>query len=81
MNPELSFQEYNTAAWVEDYLQNKLGLKTQRLATTGVVALIEGSGNNTGRVVGLRADMDALPITEVNDGREYRSKVEGKTNC
>jgi amidohydrolase len=77
MNPELSFQEYNTAAWVEDYLQNKLGLKTQRLATTGVVALIEGAKNNTGRIVGLRADMDALPITEVNDGREYRSKVEG----
>jgi amidohydrolase len=77
MNPELSFQEYNTAAWVEDYLQNKLGLKTQRLATTGVVALIEGEGKSGGRVVGLRADMDALPITEVNDGREYRSKVEG----
>lgn len=77
MNPELSFQEYNTAAWVEDYLQNKLGLKTQRLATTGVVALIEGAGKSGNRVVGLRADMDALPITEVNDGREYRSKVEG----
>lgn len=77
MNPELSFQEYNTAAWVEDYLQNKLGLKTQRLAKTGVVALIEGKSDNNKKVVGLRADMDALPITEVNDGRPYRSKNEG----
>lgn len=77
MNPELSFQEYNTAAWVEDYLQNKLGLKTQRLANTGVVALIEGSGDAGKKVVGLRADMDALPITEVDDGRTYRSLKDG----
>lgn len=77
MNPELSFQEYNTAAWVEDYLQNKLGLKTQRLAKTGVVALIEGEQKDSNKVVGLRADMDALPITEVNDGRPYRSQNEG----
>lgn len=75
-NPELSFQEYKTAAFVEDYLQNKLGLKTQRLANTGVVALIEGK-NPGKKVVGLRADMDALPITEVEDGRVYRSKNEG----
>lgn len=77
MNPELSFQEFNTATWVEDYLENKLGLKTQRLANTGVVAIIEGKGQGLNKVVALRADMDALPITEVNDGRPYRSKNEG----
>lgn len=77
MNPELSFQEYNTAAWVEDYLQNKLGLESRRLANTGVVALIEGKGKEGNKVVGLRADMDALPITEVSDGRPYRSLNEG----
>ena len=77
MNPELSFHEFKTAAWVEEYLQNKLGLNTQRLANTGVVALIQGTGKNGNRVVGLRADMDALPITEVNDGRPYRSNTEG----
>jgi amidohydrolase len=77
MNPELSFQEFNTAAWVEGYLQNNLGLKTQRLAKTGIVALIEGTQKSGGKVVGLRADMDALPIMEVNDGRPYRSKVDG----
>jgi amidohydrolase len=75
-NPELSFNEYETAAYVEDYLQNKLGLKTQRLAKTGVIALIEGQNPNN-KVVGLRADMDALPIVEVNDGRPYRSQKEG----
>ncbi len=75
-NPELSFQEFETQKFIENYLQNTLGLKTQRLANTGVVALIEGK-NPSKRVVGLRADMDALPITEVNDGRPYRSKVEG----
>ena len=75
-NPELSFHEYETAALVETYLQQQLGLSTQRLANTGVVATIEGI--NPGRkTVGLRADMDALPIVEVNDGRVYRSKKEG----
>ncbi len=75
-NPELSFQEHETAALVEDYLQNTLGLQTQRLANTGVVARIEGKNPNS-KTVGLRADMDALPIVEVNDGRPYRSKKEG----
>ena len=74
-NPELSFQEFETAAFVESELQ-ALGLKTQRLANTGVVAIIEGK-NPSKKVVGLRADMDALPIVEVSDGREYRSKKEG----
>ncbi len=74
-NPELSFQEHETAALVEKELQS-LGLKTQRLANTGVVAVIEGK-NPSKKVVGLRADMDALPIVEVNDGRPYRSKKEG----
>ena len=74
-NPELSFQEQETAALVEKEL-HALGLKTQRLANTGVVAIIEGK-NPSKKVVGLRADMDALPIVEVNDGRVYRSKKEG----
>ena len=74
-NPELSFQEHETAALVEKEL-HALGLKTQRLANTGVVAIIEGK-NPTKKVVGLRADMDALPIVEVNDGRVYRSQKEG----
>lgn len=75
MHPELSFKEFKTAELVENYLKS-IGLETQRLANTGVVALIQGK-NPSARVVGLRADMDALPIVEVNDGRPYRSQNEG----
>jgi len=75
-NPELSFCEFETAQLIETYLQEELGLKTQRLAKTGVIALIEGQ-NPASKVVGLRADMDALPIVEVEDGRPYRSQNEG----
>lgn len=75
MNPELSFQEFKTAAFVEEYL-GKLGIPTTRLANTGVVGIIEGK-NPSKKVVGLRADMDALPIVEVNDNRPYRSLNEG----
>ncbi len=74
-NPELSFQEFETQKKVESYL-NGLGLETQRVANTGVVALIKGKHPEK-RCVALRADMDALPITEVKDGREYRSQNEG----
>ncbi len=64
-HPELSFQEHETVAFVTAQLQ-KLGLQTQAIAETGVVALIEGR-NPGARTVALRADMDALPITEQNE--------------
>ncbi len=75
-HPELSFQEFETQKFIENYLQNELGLTTKRMANTGVVALIEGK-NPSKKVIGLRADMDALPITEVEDGRSYRSMNDG----
>lgn len=75
MNPELSFQEFETATFVENFL-NRLGIENRRLANTGVVGIIRGK-NPGKKVVGLRADMDALPITEVNDNRPYRSLNEG----
>ncbi|RPD49964.1 amidohydrolase [Hymenobacter sediminis] len=64
-HPELSFKEHNTVAFVTEQLQ-QLGLQTQPIAGTGVVALIEGR-NPGSRTVALRADMDALPITEQNE--------------
>ena len=65
-NPELSFQEYNTARFVAQKLKD-IGLTPQEgIADTGVVALIEGK-NPESKVIGLRADMDALPIFEKND--------------
>ena len=64
-HPELSFQEFETAAFVTEQLK-QLGLNPQPMATTGVVALIEGR-NPGSRTVALRGDMDALPILEQND--------------
>ncbi|SHI68809.1 amidohydrolase [Hymenobacter daecheongensis DSM 21074] len=73
-HPELSFQEFNTAAFVKEQLE-KLGLHPQPMATTGLVVLIEGQ-NPGRRVVALRADMDALPIQEQNEV-PYRSRNPG----
>jgi amidohydrolase len=64
-HPELSFHEVNTSAFVAGKL-DALGLTYQRMADNGLVALIKGD-KPSDRVVALRADMDALPITEAND--------------
>lgn len=78
-HPELSFQERNTARFVADQLK-AIGIQPQEgVADTGLVALIEGrKGDDTSgnRVIALRADMDALPIHEVNNV-PYKSTVEG----
>jgi amidohydrolase len=74
-NPELSYQEHQTAKFVADKLRS-FGLQPQEgIAGTGVVALIEGR-NPSSRSIALRADMDALPINEANKV-EYRSKNKG----
>ena len=74
-NPELSFKEFKTAAFVADKLK-ALGITpTEGVAGTGLVATIEGK-NPHSKVVALRADMDALPIVEANDV-PYKSTVEG----
>lgn len=65
-HPELSFQEENTSAFIASRLR-AWGISFQSgLAGTGIVALIEGK-NPSSRVIALRADMDALPIQEMND--------------
>ncbi|MGI8892985.1 MAG: M20 metallopeptidase family protein [Bacteroidia bacterium] len=75
-NPELSFQEYNTAKFISEILSdNNIEHKTG-IAGTGIVGIIKGKGKGTGKTIALRADMDALPITEKNDV-EYKSKNEG----
>ena len=73
-NPELSFQEYNTSAFVKQEL-DKLLIPYTAMADTGVVALIQGELPSD-KVIALRADMDALPIQEV-DGRDYGSNNPG----
>ena len=73
--PELSMQEFQTSAFVVQKLQ-EFGIPYKDgIAKTGVVALIKGS-NPDSKVVGLRADMDALPITEENDV-DYKSMNPG----
>lgn len=65
-HPELSFQENNTVAFVEEKLR-AMGIdKIEPKANTGLVALIEGK-NPSEKIISLRADMDALPINEAND--------------
>ncbi len=73
-NPELSFEEYETSAFVKSKL-DELGISYQKMADTGIVAHIKGS-KPSDKVVALRADMDALPILEANDV-PYRSKKDG----
>jgi len=74
-NPELSFQEYQTAKYVADALRT-IGLEpVEGIADTGTSALIEGK-NPSKKVIALRADIDALPITEAND-IPYKSKNAG----
>ncbi len=73
-NPELSFQEYNTAKFITNCLK-KWDIDTEPMANNGVYAKITGK-NPSSRIFALRADIDALPITETNDC-EYRSMNEG----
>ena len=73
-NPELSYQEFKTAAYVKAQLL-EMGIASEEKATTGLVAIIEGK-NPASRVMALRADMDALPIQEQNDV-SYKSTVPG----
>ena len=64
-NPELSYQEFKTAAFVQDQL-SRMNIGFEVVANTGIVATIKGNNPDT-RVIALRADMDALPIVEEND--------------
>lgn len=74
-NPELSYQEFNTVAYVKEQLQ-AIGIRNIRsVATTGLVVDIPGK-NPESKTVALRADMDALPIHEANDV-PYKSQNPG----
>ena len=71
-NPELSNREFKTAEKVANHLKS-LGLEVETgIAHTGVVGILKG--DQAGKVVALRADMDALPVTERND-LPFRSTV------
>lgn len=73
-HPELSFQEKETASFIQTILQKYRIPFTDGWAGHGIVATIEGE--ETGPAIGLRADMDALPIQEMNK-TSYASKNPG----
>ncbi len=79
MHPELGFDCHETAAFVVERLR-EFGITEihENIATSGVVAIIDGQGD--GATIGLRADMDALPMSE-ETGLEYASTVEGKMHA
>ncbi len=78
-HPELQFECHQTAAFVAEQLRG-FGVDEihEGIATTGVIAIIEGRG--AGPTIGLRADMDALPITE-QTGLEHASTIPGRMHA
>ncbi|MEP3686765.1 MAG: M20 aminoacylase family protein [Sulfitobacter dubius] len=80
-HPELLFDLPETSKFVEEKLRS-FGITdiTTGIAQTGVVAVIEGQSNTSGRTIGLRADMDALPVMEAT-GLPYASKTPGKMHA
>ena len=80
-HPELAFEEIRTSGIVAQRLR-ALGMEVQTgIAKTGVVGLLRGSaGGEQARTIAIRADMDALPVQELNEV-EYRSQVEGKMHA
>ena len=76
-NPELGYQEFKTAKFVADKLK-EFGVDAihEGIATTGVVGVLHGKNGSGKKAIGLRADMDALPIEEVGD-HPYKSQTQG----
>ena len=80
-NPELQFDVHQTAQFVAEKLRS-FGVDevVEGIGRTGVVGVIKGKTNQSGKVIGLRADMDALPIKEVRD-LPYKSSNDGKMHA
>jgi len=76
-HPELGFEEHRTARVVQENLAH-LGIEHHvGIGQTGIVAVIPGRRSGSGRSVGLRADMDALPLQEENEFA-HKSRYEGR---
>jgi amidohydrolase len=75
-HPELSFQEYNTSKFIKDQLDEWNISYRDGFVKTGIVARIVGEKNSSSKRIAIRADIDALPISEENTC-SYRSQNEG----
>ena len=80
-HPEILYEVHRTAADVASKLRD-FGLDevVEGIGRTGVVGVLKGAGGATGRVIGLRADMDALPIQE-ESGKPWASETPGKMHA
>src|SRR5262245_10310261 len=80
-NPEILYEVHRTAGIVADKLK-RFGCDevVPGIGRTGVVGIIKGRGHSSGRVIGMRADMDALAMTEIT-GLPYASQTSGKMHA
>ncbi|MBC1702184.1 amidohydrolase [Listeria welshimeri] len=78
MHPELQWQEFRATDQVAKEL-DKLGIPYRRTNPTGLIADLEGG--KPGKTVALRADMDALPVQELNQDLSYKSTEDGKMHA
>lgn len=77
MHPQTAYEEEYAAELVRSKL-TEWGVDFEdKIAVTGLVATIEGTSNTSGKAIGLRADMDALDMTEA-DNKPWKSKTDGK---
>jgi len=74
--PEIGLEEHLTSKYIKDKLKSWDIKYKEGYSKTGIVAWIKGSGGNSDKSIGLRADFDALPITEINEVK-YKSKNHG----
>lgn len=77
-HPELQWEEFRTTQKVADEM-DKLGIPYRKTVPTGLIA--ELVGGKPGKTVALRADMDALPVQELNEGLAYKSLEDGKMHA
>ncbi len=77
-HPELSFEEYETSAYIKETLTKAGVTLADGIHGTSVVGILEGS--EPGPTIAFRADIDALPVEEDND-LEYKSTVPGKMHA
>lgn len=79
-HPEVSYKEFETTKFIKSEL-DKLGIPYESPLETGCVGILEG-GKKSDRVIALRADIDALPITEEGEAKQaFISKNEGVAHC
>lgn len=77
-HPELPWEEFRTTDKIAEQL-DKIGIPYRRTEPTGIIADIQGG--KPGKRILLRADIDALPVQELNDNIDYKSTINGKMHA